>query len=63
MMSRKLQGSPLVDETMSGFFKKNRRALMVLVVVVIAASAFIFVRRSNAGTPSQFQTATIERGT
>ena len=48
---------------MSGFFKKNRRVWIVaLVLVVIAASAFMFVRRSNAGTASQFQTATIERG-
>ena len=48
---------------MSGFFKKNRRAwIVVLVLVVIAASAFMFVRRSNAGTANQFQTATIERG-
>ena len=63
MMSRKLQGNPLVEETMSGFFKKNRRAwIVVLVLVVIAASAFMFVRRSNAGTASQFQTAAIERG-
>ena len=62
MWSRKLQGSPLVEEKMSGFFKKNRRAWIVLMLVVIAASAFIFVRRSNAGTASQFQTAAIERG-
>ena len=47
---------------MSGFFKKNRRALIALVLVVIVASAFMFVRRSNANTTSQFQTATIERG-
>ena len=47
---------------MSGFFKKNRRVWIVLVLIVIAASAFIFVRRSNAGTASQFQTAAIERG-
>jgi HlyD family secretion protein len=30
--------------------------------VVIAASAFIFVRGSNADTASQYQTATVERG-
>ena len=48
---------------MSRFFKKNRRAwIVVLVLVVIAASAFMFVRRSNAGTASQFQTAAIKRG-
>ena len=47
---------------MSGSFKKNRRALIVLVLLVIVASAFMFVRRSNADTTSQFQTATIERG-
>ncbi|HEX9330382.1 MAG TPA: efflux RND transporter periplasmic adaptor subunit [Anaerolineales bacterium] len=47
---------------MRQFFKKNRTILIILLVLVIAASAFIFVRRSNADTTSQFQTATVERG-
>ena len=47
---------------MSGFFKKNRRVWIVLVLVIIVASAFMFVRNTNAGTASQFQTAAIERG-
>lgn len=48
---------------MRQFLKKYRNVLIGLLVVVTVASAFIFVRRSNAGTASQFQTATIERGT
>jgi HlyD family secretion protein len=47
---------------MRSFFKKYRKVLIGLLIVVIVASAFIFVRRSNAGTASQFQTAKIERG-
>lgn len=47
---------------MRGFFKKNRTFLIILLVVVLATSAFIFVRRSNAGTASPFQTATVARG-
>lgn len=46
---------------MRAFFRKNRTVLIIL-LVVIAASAFLFVRRSNAGTATQFQTATVERG-
>jgi HlyD family secretion protein len=37
--------------------------LIILLVAVIAASAFLFVRRSNADSSSQFQTAPAERGT
>jgi HlyD family secretion protein len=48
---------------MSDFFSKNRTWLIILLVAVIAASAFIFVRRSNADTTTQFQTAPVERGT
>jgi len=48
---------------MRQFFKKNRTILIILLIVVIAASAFIFVRGSNADTTSQFQTAPVERGT
>ncbi len=47
---------------MRQFFKKNRTILIILLIVLVAASAFIFVRRSNADTTSQFQTATVERG-
>jgi HlyD family secretion protein len=47
---------------MRKFFKKNRTILIILLIVVIAASAFIFVRGSNADTASQYQTATVERG-
>jgi HlyD family secretion protein len=47
---------------MRKFLKKYRNVLIGLLIVVIVASAFIFVRRSNAGTGSQFQTAAIERG-
>ena len=47
---------------MRQFLKKYRNVLIGLLIVVIVASAFIFVRRSNAGTASQFQTAAIERG-
>ncbi|HEX5807594.1 MAG TPA: efflux RND transporter periplasmic adaptor subunit [Anaerolineales bacterium] len=48
---------------MRPFFRKYRNLLIILLVVVIAASAFLFVRRSNAGTASEFQTAAAERGT
>ena len=47
---------------MRNFFKKNRTLLIILLIAVIAASAFIFVRQSNADTTSQFETATVERG-
>ena len=47
---------------MRNFFRKHRRTLIVLLVVLIGVSAFLFVRRTNADTASQFQTATIERG-
>ena len=47
---------------MRQFLKKYRTILIILLVLVIAASAFIFVRRSNADTTTQFQTAKIERG-
>lgn len=47
---------------MRGFFRKNRTFLIILLILVIATSAFVFVRRSNADTTSQFQTATLERG-
>jgi HlyD family secretion protein len=47
---------------MGQFLKKYRNVLIGLLVVVGVASAFIFVRRSNADPASQFQTAAIERG-
>src|SRR5215208_278630 len=47
---------------MRGFFRKNRTFLIILLIVVIATSAFVFVRRSNADTTSQFQTAKVGRG-
>jgi HlyD family secretion protein len=47
---------------MRSFLKKYRNLLIVLLVVVLGASAFIYVRRSNADTTSQFQTAKAERG-
>ncbi len=47
---------------MRQFLKKNRNILIGLLIVVIAASTFIFVRRSNAGTASEFRTAAITRG-
>jgi HlyD family secretion protein len=47
---------------MRSFLKKYRNLLIGLLVVVLVASAFIFVRRSNTDTTSQFQTAKVERG-
>ena len=47
---------------MRSFLKKYRNILIGLLVVVLVASAFIFVRRSNADTTGQFQTAKAERG-
>lgn len=47
---------------MRNFFRKNRTFLIILLIVVVVASAFVFVRRSNADTTSQFQTATVGRG-
>ncbi|HEX9385420.1 MAG TPA: efflux RND transporter periplasmic adaptor subunit [Anaerolineales bacterium] len=47
---------------MRSFLKKYRNLLIGLLVVLLVASAFIFVRRSNADPASQFQTAKAERG-
>ena len=47
---------------MRSFLKKYRNLLIVLLVVMLGATAFIFVRRSNANPTSQFQTAKAERG-
>jgi HlyD family secretion protein len=47
---------------MRSFLKKYRNLLIGLLLIVLVASAFIFVRRSNTDTTSQFQTARAERG-
>jgi HlyD family secretion protein len=47
---------------MRPFFKKNRTLIIILLVVVLATSAFVFLRQSRAQTATQFETATIERG-
>src|SRR5215216_6187100 len=47
---------------MRGFFKKNRTLLIMVLLVVVVASAFVYFRNSRAETATQFQTATIERG-
>lgn len=47
---------------MREFFRKNRRVLVVLLIVAVVASAFLYVRSTRVDTTSQFQTATIERG-
>jgi HlyD family secretion protein len=47
---------------MRSFLKKYRNLLIGLLVVIVVASAFIFVRRSNANPTSEFQTAKAERG-
>ena len=44
-------------------FRKYRNLLLILLIVVIATSAFIYMRRSNANTATQFETAPLERGT
>ena len=47
---------------MRSFLKKYRNLLIGLLVVVLGASAFIFVRRSNTDTSSQYQTTKTARG-
>jgi len=47
---------------MRTFFRKNKRALIVLLIILVGVSAFMFVRRTNADTATQFQTAKVERG-
>jgi HlyD family secretion protein len=42
--------------------KKYRNVLLGLLIVMIVASAFVFVRRSNANSANEFQTAAIKRG-
>src|SRR5688572_33382345 len=48
---------------MRSFFRKYRTLLIILLVVAVAATAFVYVRGSNADAASQFQTAPAERGT
>ena len=48
---------------MRQFFRKYRNLLIILLIAAIAASAFLFVRQSNADSASQFQTTPAERGT
>ena len=47
---------------MRSFLKKYRNLIIGLLIVIVAASVFLFMRRSNTTTASQFQTATVERG-
>src|SRR5215216_981815 len=47
---------------MREFFRKNKRILFLLLIALIGVSAFLFVRRTNATTASEFQTAKVERG-
>src|SRR5688572_32031687 len=49
---------------MRQFFRKYRTLLLILLIVVIVASAFVYVRGSNANNAaSQFQTERLTRGT
>ena len=48
---------------MRQFFRKYRTLFIILLIVLVAASAFVFMRRSNAETASQFETAPADRGT
>ena len=49
---------------MRQFFRKYRTLLIILLIIAIAVPAFLFMRGSNAANAaSQFQTATVERGT
>ncbi len=49
---------------MRQFFRKYRFLLIILLIIAIAVPAFLFMRGSNAANAaSQFQTATVERGT
>jgi HlyD family secretion protein len=47
---------------MREFFRRSRTILVVVLVLVVAASAVLYVRRSKAEAPTQYQTSTIERG-
>jgi HlyD family secretion protein len=46
------------------FFRKYRTILVILLIVIIAASAFVYMRQSNANAAAnQFQTEPLKRGT
>jgi HlyD family secretion protein len=47
---------------MREFFRKYKTILFLLLIAVIGVSAFLFIRRTNANTASEFQTAKVERG-
>lgn len=47
---------------MGQFLRRNRTILIVVLVLVVTASAVLYVRRSKAEAPAQYQTTTIERG-
>ena len=47
---------------MREFFRKYKRILFLLLIALIGVSAFLFIRRTNANTASEFQTAKVERG-
>lgn len=48
---------------MRQFFRKYRALFIILLIVIVGASAFVFMRRSNANTAGEFQTTPLERGT
>jgi len=47
---------------MRNFFKKYRTLLIILLVLIIGVGAFVYVRRANADTTTQFQTSEIKKG-
>lgn len=47
---------------MRNFFKRNRTILIIALIVVLGVSAFLYRRGSAEDAATEFQTATIERG-
>jgi len=47
---------------MGNFIKKNRVVFIILLVIAVAASFFVIRRNASAAKETNFQTATIERG-
>lgn len=47
---------------MRDFFKRNRIRLVVILAGLAGIAAFLYVRSANAGAVTQYQTATIDRG-
>lgn len=47
---------------MRNFFRKYRTLLIILLIVIIGVGAFVYVRRANADTTSQFQTSEVKKG-